>query len=121
MYIFFTINIYLKILQTYEKDLEESDFIDKVKNFRTIAVFGTIVLYMKATYFFSLIDAVAPLVDIIFRIIFDIKWFMAIMAFYILMLGKCFDLLGTSQIEFDNLSEEDIDAIPYSIAEGTKY
>jgi len=83
-------------------------------------VFGTIVLYMKATYFFSLIDAVAPLVDIIFRIIFDIKWFMAIMAFYILMLGKCFDLLGTSQIEFDNLSEEDIDAIPYSIAEGTK-
>lgn len=120
LYIFFSINIYYKIFQTYEREIQEDDFERKVKNFRTIAVFATMVLYFKATYFFSLVDAAAPLVDIIFRIIFDIKWFMGILFFYLIMLGNCFKLLGTTQIEFDDLTDEEIDSIPYVAVGGTK-
>ena len=64
--------------------------------FRQVAVFATLTLYFKATYFFSLIDAAAPLVDIIFKVITDIKWFIGILFFYMLALGKCFSLLGTN-------------------------
>jgi hypothetical protein len=34
--------------------------------FRKVGVFGTMCLFLKATYFLSLLDPVAPLIDIIF-------------------------------------------------------
>ena len=34
--------------------------------FRKVGIFGTICLFLKASYFLSLLDPVAPLIDIIF-------------------------------------------------------
>lgn len=82
------------MFETYEVERTEEDFMNKVKSQRTIAVFGTITLYMKASYFLSLIDSVAPLIDIIFQCLYDIKWFMIVMGFYIIMIGNCFGLLA---------------------------
>jgi hypothetical protein len=103
----------VRLFETFEVELTEEDFTEKVKSQRVIAVLGTITLYMKASYFLSLIDSVAPLIDIIFRCLYDIKWFLGVMMFYIIMLGNCFSLLARNQIDFDNLTEEEIESIPY--------
>ena len=38
---------------------------------------------------------------------------MIVMMFYLIMLGNCFGLLARNQVDFDNLTEEEIEAIPY--------
>lgn len=63
---------------------------------RLVAVLGYFSLYFKATYFLSLIDSVAPLIDIIIQIMVDIKWFMIVSAWYILMFAQCYDLISKS-------------------------
>ena len=55
----------------------------------------------------------APLIDIIIQIIVDIKWFMIVSAWYILMFAQCYDLIAKSQVKFDGLTEEEIDDLSY--------
>ena len=41
-------------------------------------MFGILLIYTKAGYYLSLIDQVAPLIDIIKRIFLDMRWFIIV-------------------------------------------
>ena len=69
-------------------------------------MFGYIIIYSKSVYFLSLIDNVAPLIDIIFKIALDIKWFVIVFAIWTYTFAAAFHRLGQNQLEFDNLSGE---------------
>lgn len=56
----------------------------------------------------------APLIDIIKQIFYDIRWFVIVLVVYALMFAQSFEQLSKNQMEFDNLSEEDEEAITYS-------
>ena len=43
----------------------------------------------------------------------DIKWFMIVSAWYILMFAQCYDLIAKSQVKFDGLTEDEIDDLSY--------
>lgn len=62
-------------------------------------------LFFKATYFLSLVDNVAPLIDIIFQILFDIKYFIVVLMIFVLMIAMCFQLLASLQVDFDGVTE----------------
>lgn len=65
------------------------------------------------SYFLSLVDQVAPLIDIIVQIFIDMKWFMVVLLIYILMFAQCFQIMSHSQVDFDNLTADEEKAIPY--------
>ena len=58
---------------------------------RQVNVLGIIVLYTKASYFLSLVDEVAPLIDIIKQIFYDIRWFVIVLAVYVFMFAQAFE------------------------------
>lgn len=64
---------------------------------------GTLVLYSKASYFLSLFDSIAPLIDIIIQIFNDIRYFFFVMCIYTFMIATCFHLLAKNQLDFDNI------------------
>ena len=80
---------------------------------RTIMVLGQMFLFLKVTYFMSLFDKVAPLIDIIVQIIFDIEYFMIILVIYTVCFTQCFYYIARNQIDFDDLTPEERSLIPY--------
>lgn len=70
-------------------------------------------LFFKATYFLSLVDNVAPLIDIIFQILFDIKYFIVVLMIFVLMIAMCFQLLASLQVDFDGIDEDEKKTIVY--------
>ena len=61
----------------------------------------------------KIIDEVAPLIDIIGCIFYDIRYFILIMVLFGLALANCFSLLANNQIDMDNISHDDRKTIPY--------
>jgi hypothetical protein len=49
----------------------------------------------------KLVDQIAPIIDIIIRIVFDIKWFMFVFVLSIAAFSTSFFLLGRNQIDYD--------------------
>jgi hypothetical protein len=84
-------------------------------------VLAVVLIYVKASYFFSLVDALAPLMDIIKKILSDITYFIFIMFFFIIGFSTCFYLIGLNQVEFDDISESDMSkhGVPYSSLHGS--
>lgn len=70
-------------------------------------------LYTKASYFLSLVDEIAPLIDIIKQIFYDIRWFIIVLAIYVFMFAQAFEQLSNNQMEFDEISEDDEKKITY--------
>ena len=95
-------------------DYDEEMFEVNANWIRYIGVFGTLCLFFKFSYFLSLIDQIAPLIDIIFQIVFDIKYFMLVLMIYVFLFAQCFQILSSSQIAFDDIDEEEADSINYS-------
>lgn len=91
---------YFSIYIHFTHDMEEEEFIYKVKQQRLIGCIGTITLYCKASYFLSLVDQIAPLIDIIVKIFYDIKWFMVVLMIYLVMLANCFRIMSATQLDF---------------------
>lgn len=60
-----------------------------------------------------MIDNIAPLISIIMKIFVDIVGFIIILVIFMFTFSFAFFLLAQNQKNFDNLSEEDEDAIPY--------
>lgn len=52
-----------------------------------IIIFGLVIIWTKLMYFLSLIKEVAPLIDIIGKIVYDMLWFTVV--FTLFALGFC--------------------------------
>ena len=63
---------------------------------RILQAFCVICFLGKNFYYMSLVDQIAPLIDIIIRIFFDIKWFLFIFLACIFSFGLSFYLLGAN-------------------------
>ena len=85
---------------------EESSQMETV---RRAGVITTALLSVRMTYMLKIVDQVAPLIDIIGRIFYDIKYFMLVMFLFGIALANCFSLLANNQIDLDDLSDEEID------------
>jgi hypothetical protein len=68
-----------------EGQIETEDLHKIIMVIRQVNVLGIIVLYTKASYFLSLIDEIAPLIDIIKQIFFDIRYFVLVLGIYVFM------------------------------------
>jgi hypothetical protein len=80
---------------------------------RRLGVITTFLLSVRMTYMMKIIDEVAPLIDIIGCIFYDIRTFILIMVLFGLALANCFSLLGNNQIDLDNISDDERTKIPY--------
>ena len=99
---------YYSMLFIFTKDMTEEEFMTKVKQQRLIACIGTITLYSKASYYLSLIDQIAPLIDIIVQIFYDMKWFMVVLIIYVIMLANCFKMMGETQLDFYASDDDEV-------------
>jgi hypothetical protein len=85
--------IYIKIwaIRFNEGTISVDEFQSNVILARQVNVIGIVVLYTKASYFLSLIDEIAPLIDIIKQIFYDIRWFVIVLGIYVFMFAKAFE------------------------------
>lgn len=104
----------LMIIMHAKKELTITDYERLAKLSGQVGVLGYFSLYFKASYFLSLIDSVAPLIDIIIQIMVDVKWFMIVSAWYVTMFAQCYDLISKNQVKFDNLSDDELENLPYN-------
>ena len=74
---------------------------------RNLEAISTFLIYVKAGYFLSLIDATAPLIDNITVVISDIKYFAFVLGIQIIAFASCFYIIGQNQLDFDNIGELD--------------
>mmetsp|Transcript_18470 Transcript_18470/g.28338 ORF Transcript_18470/g.28338 Transcript_18470/m.28338 type:complete len:119 (-) Transcript_18470:543-899(-) len=86
-------SMYSRLVQ---ETMEENEFINSIEMERYYEVAAILTLYAKASYFLSLVDQIAPLIDIIVQIIYDIRAFLFIVGLYVYGLSKCFNLIGQS-------------------------
>jgi hypothetical protein len=82
-------------------------------NIRVVESILVVLICFKGLYFLSLIGEIAPLVDIIFVIIQDIKYFMLIYVIAVLALVCSFFLIGRNQeyyakLNLEGLPEEEV-------------
>jgi len=69
---------------------------------------GTILVFVKFSYFLSLFDAIAPLIDTIWRVFVDIVYFVVVLLISFVVFGTCFYLVGQNQIQFSGISPSDL-------------
>ena len=74
---------------------------------------------IRIFYFMALIDEISPLVDIIFKIFSDIKYFMLVFILSVIVFAFSFFLLGQNQLDFDELVPEDKAKIAYGTLLGS--
>lgn len=74
---------------------------------RIFETFGVIFFLVKTFYFLKLADKVAPLVSIVFSIMYDIRYFMIILIMAIVCFAIAFYLQGRNQMDkmFDSIAE----------------
>lgn len=107
---------YFQVQQTFEDAGSQVTTLESdTKWLRYLEVVGILIIYIKASYYLSLSDDLGPLMDIVKRIIYDIRWFICILLIYGLCFATCFRLLAYSQIQYDQISEDDLEdvGIPY--------
>lgn len=92
---------------------------DKVgwKDQRIIEAIVAVLIWTKSLYYMQLSDHMAPLVLIIFKVFFDIKWFILTLSIAIFAFSNSFYLLGKNQIMYDELSKEEYP--PYATVIGS--
>lgn len=61
---------------------------------RVVEAFIAILIWNKSLYFMSLVNEIAPLVTIIFKVFYDILNFMLVLAIVILAFANSFYLIG---------------------------
>jgi len=89
------------------------------KIMRLFMVACTMLLFAKFSYFLSLIDEVAPVIDIITQILIDIKYFLVVLFLQGLALSVSFYYIAQNQVEFDALSQDELDELPYKTLTGS--
>ena len=108
-----------RLFESFETQIDNYEI--DCKRIRYFEVFGLLLIYVKMSSFLSLFDELAPLMDIIWKICSDMKYFVLIFCTYIIGISSCFFLIGHNQIEFDNISEFYMSkyGVPYSTTYGS--
>jgi hypothetical protein len=73
------------------------DGISSMETQRLLQSFSILFFLAKNFYFMKLVDEIAPLVDIIIQVFFDIKWFLFVFMAFVLCFGISFFLIGNNQ------------------------
>ena len=79
--------------QNYD-EMTDEEFESHMKSTRYFMVAGTILVFLRLSYFFRIIDAIAPLYDIIIQIVYDIKYLFLIVMLFIVAFSMSFFYLG---------------------------
>ena len=69
-------------------------------------------LFIKFTEILTLFDSISPFVDIVFKILHDIVFFLLIFCITIFMAANCFYLIGRNQIYFDEITVDEFTDTP---------
>jgi hypothetical protein len=80
---------------------------------RVMLMIGQMVLFTKFQYYLSLVDNIAPLINVFFKIFYDISGIMIVIVLLLWSSAFSFYILAQNQINFDNLSDEDMGDLPY--------
>jgi hypothetical protein len=78
-----------------------SSFVLSVSNMRVIESFGIMFMWFKSLYYLQLIPRIAPLIDIIFVILRDMKHFLLIFLISTISFIQTYYILGRNQMEID--------------------
>jgi len=91
-----SIYAYLDILYTLFNSIIALNMINSYSNywFNTFGALMAIIIWSKAFYFLQLIDEIAPLIQIIFKIFMDIRYFMVTLVIAIFAFANAFYLIG---------------------------
>jgi len=73
---------------------------------REVEALLALLIWTKALYFMQLIDEVAPLVHIIFKVFYDIRYFLVTLVIALFAFANSFYLLGKNQIQYDSIEED---------------
>jgi len=96
--IFLGVNVYMKVFspeqQRTQDDFDKLNFEEATIRLRQLECVGEILIYIKLTYFLSLLDAFAPLIDTIVKILEDIIYFLFVLLLHAMVFGTCFYLIG---------------------------
>jgi len=68
------------------------------KSARVIQAIVSIMIWTKSLYYMRLVDELAPLVSIIFKIFYDIRFFVVTLTIGIFAFANAFYLIGKNQI-----------------------
>lgn len=75
------------------------------EHIRQTLVGALLLMFSKMGYFLSLVDRIAPLIDIIIKIFRDIIWFMFVLFLVLISFSLSFYLLAQNQINFSNITD----------------
>jgi len=78
-----------------------------ISRLRVIGSILSIIIFVKAVYFMQLIDAIAPIIRILQRMLADIKVFVLLMLAMIFSFTFSFYLVGINQLYHDNFGVND--------------
>jgi hypothetical protein len=93
--LYFTVTIMIAIeLASDSGPIEWEVFKSTTKSIRCIEAVLIFLIYVKASYFMSLIDATAPLIDMISEVIFDIRYFIFVMIVQVFAIASSFYIIG---------------------------
>lgn len=106
MYVLMNLLVYQSIWQRYDQNKFRDQWVRHIQEERHLEVFAVITIYGKSTYFLSMVDSIAPLIDMIVQILDDIKYFLLVVGIYVMAFGSCFYILGQNQQNFDRVDPE---------------
>ena len=112
------ISIYAGVLYGGADDLDERSGSHYL---RWLQAFAAIVIWAKSLYFMQVIDDMAPLVHIIYKVFSDIKYFVCIMIVVLGAFANAFYLMGKNQVQFDEIESKDDYPIYYEIRGSIQY
>ena len=65
LYVLMNFLIYQSIFDRYDRNMFIHEWVDHFQFVRHLEVFAVITIYGKSTYFMSMVDSIAPLIDMI--------------------------------------------------------
>ena len=94
LFIFLNVWIYYLYWKTDAEGVGTEQFERDVKMTRYAMAVGTLTCVTKFSYFFAIIDSIAPLYDIMTQIVYDIRYFMMILMIYTIAFATAFRFLA---------------------------
>ena len=86
---------------------------------RIAIMIGQFLIISKSQQYLTLIDSIAPLINTAFQIFNEIGGFLVILGIFMFSFSFAFYILSHNQINFDNLTSEEIDTINYDTTLGS--